>query len=238
MEQYSLKVIDDAIDVNLRNHFYAYMQNQTWHCRWYDPPHSDYVPATDTYTHPPREKPSAHRLPMAWSETSLQERHPIAYDIWTSIKAAIGDEYKIAGDAEWMSYSEKLPDSERGWRVYAIGFAREYQIRSKAIHRDSNAIDRDDLFTLVYFMNATYDPQFYGETIFYSEDPDKTTGDYTRKYEKDQSKEWGIGWASDVVSAKPGRIMLYDSRKLHSIRPCAVYAPEHMQGLVFRLQKV
>jgi hypothetical protein len=237
MITYPVQIFDDTIDVNLHNHVYAYMQQQTWHVRWYDPPHSDYVPATNQYTHPPRQRPSTHRKPMAWNEISLSEQHPIVFELWENLNRVLDNQFIINGDAEWMSYSEKLPENERGWRVYANGFGREYEIRSKAIHRDSNHIDRDDLFTLVYFMNATWDPQFYGETVFYNEDPEKATGDYTRKYEKDQSREWPIGWAHTVVSPRPGRFMLYDSRALHSIRPCALYAPEHMQGMVFRLQR-
>lgn len=122
-----------------------------------------------------------------------------------------------------------------GWRVYGDGQEHEFRARTKAIHRDSIWLDRDDYYTLVYFANTQWHPQFYGETIFHSNDAD--TGDYTGQFEQDQPRNYPIGDIENVVAPRAGRFMLFDSRYLHQIKSVAMYAPENLLAISFRIQR-
>ena len=120
------------------------------------------------------------------------------------------------------------------WRVYGDGMDKEYRARSKAVHRDNPFMDDDSCYTLVYFANMEWHPQLYGETLFHGND--NNTGDFTGKYEQDQPRNFPIGDIENVVAPRPGRIMVWDSRYLHQIKPAALYAPENLLAISFRLK--
>jgi len=186
---------------------------------------------------------------LAWDNKSLEHRAPVIYELWTTLNQVLDNQYMIEGVPEGMSRymtgisplsSLARPDSSPGtpncaWRVYGSGNERELRAHTKSIHRDSPFMDREDYFNLVYFANAEWHPQFYGETLFHSNDAD--TGDYTGRFEKDQTRNFPIGEVENTVAIKPGRFMLFDARYLHQVKPSAFYAPNIM-GIVFRLQKI
>ncbi len=78
-------------------------------------------------------------------------------------------------------------------------------------------------------------PQLYGETLFHGDLAD--TGDFTGKYEQDQPRNFPIGDVENVVAPRPGRIMLWEGRYLHQIKPVAMHAPENLMVISFRLIK-
>jgi hypothetical protein len=120
--------------------------------------------------------------------------------------------------------------------VYGGGTAQEYRARTKAIHKDNVDLEDDRFFTLVYFANLEWHPQLYGETLFHTDHAH--SGDYTGKYEDDQPRNFPIGDVENVVAPRPGRFMIFDSRYLHQTKPAAVYAPEHIMAIVFRLKNI
>lgn len=243
---YHLSVYDNEIAIELQQRVTDFLLDSEYCVNFYDHGHSLWYPRTDTWV-TPRTHPSQPRLPLAWDETSLEDRAPIVHELWAAINSVLDNQYQIEGVQEGMKYMTGIsplssltkPDGSPGtpncgWRVYGSGNERELRTHTKSIHRDSPFMDREDYFDLVYFANAEWHPQFYGETLFHSNNDD--TGDYTGRFEKDQARKFPIGEVENIVAIKPGRFMLFDARYLHQVKPSAFYAPNIM-GVVFRLQK-
>lgn len=244
-DSYSLIVYDNEIAVELQKQVTEFLLDSEYCVNFYDHSHSLYYPRENRFE-TPRNFPSQPRLPLAWDDSSLKLRAPVVYELWKAINQALGNQYVIDGVQEGMpnymtgiSPVDSLPraDGSPGkeqcaWRVYGSGNERELGARTKSIHRDSPFVDREDYFDIVYFANAEWHPQFYGETLFHSNDA--VTGDYTGRFEKDQSRNFGIGEVENVVAPMPGRFMIFDARYLHQVKPAAHYAPEPILGVVFR----
>ena len=245
---YSLTVHDHVVSADLQHQVYEHLLDSEYCVNFYDQPHSNWYPRHNRWV-TPRELPAAPRCPMAWDEQSLQHRHPVIHELWQTINHSLDDQFQINGVPEGMNYMTGIspvqaiprPDGSPGregvgWRVYGDGQEHEFRARTKAIHRDSIWLDRDDLYTLVYFANQQWHPQFYGETIFHSDHAD--TGDYTGRFEQDQPRDYPIGDIENIVAPRPGRFMLFDSRYLHQIKSVAMYAPENLLAISFRIQRL
>jgi hypothetical protein len=245
---YDLWVADNEIDSNLQDRVWNFLLDQEYCVNHYDQNHSNWYPRQDRW-HIPRTRPAALRCPFAWDETSLAHRAVIVHELWLQINKLFGDRWIIEGVPESMNYMTGIsplsgitrangqpgtPNS--AWRVYADGMDKEYRARTKAVHRDNPWMDQDCYYTLVYFANLEWHPQLYGETLFHGDSAD--TGDFTGKYEQDQPRNFPIGDVENVVAPRPGRIMVWDSRYLHQIKPAALYAPENLMAISFRLKQV
>lgn len=243
---YELSVIDQGVPTVLQKQVWEFLLDQEFCVNFYDQNHSNWYPRKN-YWHIPRTKPAALRCPLAWNEQSLEHRANPIYQLWQHICTITNDRFVINGVPESMNYMTGIsplsgitkangdagaPNS--AWRVYADGMAKEYEARSKAVHRDNPFTHDASCFTMVYFANPEWHPQLYGETLFHSDDSD--TGDFTGKYEQDQPRNFPIGDVENVVAPRPGRIMFWDSRYLHQIKPAALYAPENLLVISFRLQ--
>jgi len=245
---YSLTVIDNEISFELRNQVWNFLLDSEYCVNHYDQNHSNWQPRNNQW-HIPRDRPAALRLPLAWDDLSLSHRAPIVYKLWTTINSLLDNKFIIEGIPESMNYmtgisplsgitkSNGQPGAlNSAWRVYGDGMEKEYRARSKAVHRDNPWMDQDQYYTLVYFANLEWHPQLYGETLFHGNQND--TGDFTGKYEQDQPRNFPIGDIENVVAPRPGRIMVWDSRYLHQIKPAALYAPENLLAISFRLKLV
>lgn len=243
---YDLTVLDDAIDADLKLSVWNFLLDSEYCVNHYDQSHSNWYPRHNQW-HIPRDRPAALRLPLAWDEASLEHRAPVVYRLWQQIDQATGAKFSITGVPESMNYmtgisplqgitkSDGSPGAPNSaWRVYGDGMEKEYRARSKAVHRDNPFLEDASCYTLVYFANLHWDPQLYGETLFHSDQD--STGDFTGKYEQDQPRNFPIGDVENVVAPRPGRIMFWDSRYLHQIKPAALYAPENLLAISFRLQ--
>jgi len=244
---YDLKVYDNEIDPMLQQNVYDFLMDSEYCVNFYDQNHCNWYPREDRWEIP-RTRPAALRLPLAWDDQSLSDRAPIVYSLWQAISGLLDGDYSIEGVPESMNYmvgisplqgitkSDGSPGALRSaWRVYGDGMDREYRARSKAVHRDNPFLDDDTTYTLVYFANLEWHPQLYGETLFHGNDAD--TGDFTGKYEQDQPRNFPIGDVENVVAPRPGRIMVWDSRYLHQIKPAALYSHEPLLAISFRIRK-
>lgn len=244
---YELQVLDNAIDLELRQQVWEFLLDSEYCVNFYDQNHCNWYPRENRWEIP-RNRPAALRLPLAWDEESLKERASVVYSLWQNINTLLDNKFSIDGVPESMNYmtgisplqgitkSDGSPGAlNSAWRVYGDGIDREYKARSKSVHRDNPFLDDDTAYTLVYFANMEWHPQLYGETLFHGDDA--TTGDFTGKYEKDQPRNFPIGDIENVVAPRPGRIMLWDSRYMHQIKPAASYAEMPLMAISFRLRK-
>lgn len=245
---YSLTVYDNEIATDLQHRVTEFLLDSEYCVNFYDHSHSLYYPR-ENRLETPRNLPSQPRLPIAWDEGSLALRAPIVYELWQSINQILGNQYKIDGAQEGMpnymtgispvdslARADGTPGKKQcAWRVYGSGNERELGARTKSIHRDSPLVDSEDYFDIVYFANAEWHPQFYGETLFHSDDA--VTGDFTGKFDNDQARHFPIGEVENVVAPMPGRFMIFDARYLHQVKPAAHFAPHPILGIVFRAKR-
>jgi hypothetical protein len=243
---YKLSVIDNKVDADLQLAVYNYLLDSEYCVNFYDHNHSLWYPREDKWVFP-RTKQATLRLPLAWDEESLKIRAPVIYQLWTVLSDILDNQYEIKGSPEGMRYMTGISplssltksDGTPGypncaWRVYGSGHSQEYKTQTKSIHRDSIDLNDDSEYTLVYFANQDWHPQFYGETLFHSND--SVTGDFTGKFDNDQLRNYPVGEVENVVAPGPGRIMLFDGRYLHQVKPVATYSPEPTMGIVFRIK--
>ncbi len=243
---YSLSVIDNEIDIDLRQRVWDFLMASEYCVNHYDQNHSNWYPGENRW-HIPRDKPAALRCPLAWDELSLEHRAPVVYELWNKINEVTDNKFTIMGLPESMNYMTGISPLQgitkgngdpgalnSAWRVYGDGTDKEYRARTKAIHRDCPYLDEDQYYTLVYFANLEWHPQLYGETLFHGSVSD--IKDWTGRWESDQPRNQPIGEIENVVAPRPGRIMVWDSRYLHQIKPAALYAPENLLAISFRLK--
>ena len=245
---YPLTIYDNEVSNELMVRVYNFLLDSKYCVNHYDQNHANWIPRHNAWEIP-RTMPAALRLPLAWDEPSLEHRAPIIFELWNTINNKLLDNmFMIDGYPEGMNYmigispvaSGTRTDGSAGtpnsaWRVYGDGMDREYRARSKAVHRDSNWIESDKYYSVLYFANLEWHPQLYGETLFHSNND--STGDYTGKYEQDQPRNYPIGDVENMLSPRPGRVAIWDSRYLHQIKPVASYAPETLFGVSFRVKK-
>jgi len=246
---YPLSVYDNEISDELADEVFEYLLDSEYCINFYDQPYSNWYPRQKKLV-TPRNFPAAVRLPLAWDEQSLENRSPVIYKLWQQINKVLDNKFSIEGCQEGLSYlqgisplsappkhdgSPGIPNS--AWRVYGDGTDQEFRARTKSIHRDSSLMDVDTNFTLVYFANRIWYPQFYGETIFHSND-NSDTGDFTGQFEKHQKRNYPIGDIENIVAPRAKRFMIFDSRYLHQLKPTAYYAPDYLMGVSFRINLI
>lgn len=245
---YDLRVYDNVIDEKIQQKVWNYLLDSEFCVNFYDQNHCNWYPRENRWEIP-RTRPAGLRLPLAWDLQSLENRAHVVFELWQEIDRLLNHEYTINGVPESMNYMMGISpvqgitkgDGSPGalnsaWRVYGDGMDVEYRARTKAVHRDNPFLEDDKPYTLVYFANPEWHPQLYGETLFHGNE--STTGDFTGKYEKDQPRDFPIGDIENVVAPRPGRIMIWDSRYMHQIKPSASYAEYPLLAISFRLRKV
>lgn len=257
-----VQVIDDIIPTDQRQQLWNYIENQTWHITYkplrFDGLHRDFIPSKDKdwrALDPVRLLPNMFmpRACFGSDESSLSQNHPLIYDLWLQINSALGNEFSIAGspegmpmdslnDPKWIAPDPIDPDLEKGWRVYANSQPSESIKRSHGIHRDTIDLEDDKCYTLLYVANLEWYPSWFAECIFYPNDLEGSVGDHQQHQSilaSNQSRNFSIGWADEgrIVSPKPGRIILYDGRTLHTTRPSAIWAKSPRKVIAFRIRK-
>lgn len=190
-----------------------------------------------------------HRACFASDGPGLEKNHPIIWKLWQSINQSLGDRYVIEGSPEdmavpdsdpfWTAPPTENPELEQGWRVYASGQLDETIKRSHGVHRDTIDLNNDQSRTILYVANLEWYPTWFGECVFYPDDPDGVSGD-SQQFQKGygQSRDFKVGWMDDgkLISPVPGRIIDYDGRTLHTTRPTAVWAPDIRKVIAFRVK--
>jgi hypothetical protein len=257
----NVQIIDDFIDYSFRKEVWDYIQTQKWHVTWkrqlFDYQHYDYIPKDHTEwikINVSRSTPSMYmpRACFASDDYTLEKDHPVLFKLWKEINQVLGNGFSIEGvpegtimevlnDPAWEPPSPKDLNLSSGWRVYANSQPNEIVKRSHGIHRDSVDLESDKFYTLLYISNLEWYPSWFAENVFYPDDIENT-GDHQQfqaEIKGNQSRNFSIGWADNgkIISPRPGRLILYDGRTLHTTRPSAIWAKEDRKAIVFRLKK-
>ena len=243
----NIKIIDNAVPLELRTQVWDYLLNQTWHIKYkQDSTIDSYVPSKDGIDIP-NKNPVANggtylaRTPLAKDVHYLKAQHKILYNVWQKINAALDNQYELTGSPERMPLPSNfshpksvLPESTIGWRVYTNCQYQENIKHSHGIHRDNPDLKDSSAVTILYVANLEWYPSWFAECVYYS---DSETGDTQNFQSSDcaaQNRNFNLGWAQQIVSPVPGRIICYDSRTLHTTRPAAWWAPGPRVTVAFR----
>jgi len=247
----NITIIDDAIALELRQQVWDYLKQQTWHIKYKNTDTIEsFVPTQDGFDVPNRNPLSVNgtamaRTALAGDEKYLRAVHRPIYALWEQINSALGNQYSITGVPEGVYIPEHLeqlpksafPELNHGWRVYTNGQYQESIKHSHGIHRDNANLEDTTSATILYVANLTWYPSWFAECVYYS---DRVTGDTQQFQTADadaQRRNFDLGWAEQIVSPVPGRIIAYDGRTLHTTRPAATWATEPRVTLAFRARR-
>jgi hypothetical protein len=243
----NIQIIDNVIPEHTRQEVWSYLKDQLWHFRYkQDNSYDSFVPSTDGIDYR-RDPKSAHgtmmaRATLACDVKFLELKHKIIFDLWNSINNALGNKYEITGYPEGMpSYDAPgfgpktaIPGLLPGWRVYTNAQYQEDIKHSHGIHRDTPDLNDPDTVTILYVANTEWYPSWFSEIVYYSDTPSGDTQQFQASDIDAQRRNFDLGWAQEIVSPVPGRIICYDGRTLHTTRPAALWAKEPRVTLAFR----
>jgi|LauGreDrversion4_2_1035121.scaffolds.fasta_scaffold488937_1 hypothetical protein len=254
MREFNVTVLDNCVPDQLRQQVWDYLKTQTWHVYFrYNKKLNFFIPNEADYNHF-NKNPSAlmggvmmPRCLLASDIVALQ-KHPLIVELWDHINTALGGDLTIEGLPEgcpacvhpdWVPTSS-VDTLEPGWRVYTNLQPNETIKRSHGVHRDNKNLDDETSMTILFVVNPVWYPTWFAENVFYAEDPEGTTNDrqqYQGKVVTAQNRSFNVGWAKQIVSPLPGRIIAYDSRNLHSTRPSAEWAEDPRIVVAFRARR-
>jgi hypothetical protein len=260
-----VNVHDNIIPEDFRKEVWNYINDQKWYATWKSnwPYMTEYVPSEKHNFMDMDHRIMSLRLPTIWmhrtcfgsDDYTLKRDHPTIWKLWTLINNHLGGNYTIAGPWEdmachpsdnenWKAPTPADPNLETGWRVYTNGQPDETIKRSHGIHKDNIDPNDSTTRTILYVANLEWYPSWFGEVIFYPDDPTGFTGDH-QQFQKpawaaSQSRNFKIGWLDEgkIVSPVPGRIIDYDGRTLHTTRPTAIWASGLRITIAFRARKI
>lgn len=244
--RYHYEVHDNCIDPNLQKKVWDYIQRQKFYASRKDRAYPN--PGTIVEYYPIENKKEyleelsgsvnnqfMHRCIFGDNEMELMN-HPPILELWLAINKFLGNKYKIDGDPEGIAI--KAPKGRSGVtsRVYVNTQPNEEIKRSHGVHRDTVDLSQENNYTLLYIANPEWYPTWFGENIFYESDNESND---KQQYQKGfgQSRGFGVGEPYATILPKPGRIILYDGRTLHTTRPTAVWSNEMRKAVVFRIKR-
>jgi hypothetical protein len=170
-----------------------------------------------------------HRSALASDEHSLLTHHPIIYLLWKELNRCLGNRFEITGNPEGQVSDFSVPTPQDptllpGWRAYVNANYCGHVSRGQGyVHRDTPLEHNDaSTVTMLYVVNLEWYPSWAGEIRIYPEDPDGETGDQQQfNWGRQQQRGYKIGWLDQgqVISPKPGRLIIMDGRCLHATTP-------------------
>ena len=100
--------------------------------------------------------------------------------------------------------------------------------RMGQLHKDtdSSVEPSPNHFSLLFISNLNWQPDWGGELKYYG---DEQTGSTQWK------NGYDIGWPTDIVGNKPGRIIMYSHDKIHMTEAPRGKTPEFTQKIAFRI---
>lgn len=243
MKKYYVETFDDVVvDQDLRMKVWDYVISQKYYAsrKVFPFPHTietiEYVPSEGKKEYLDETLPNwnnqfMHRCSFAVEQDDLK-KHPIIQQLWDTINLYFGNRFEITGYPEGLRYTKGFVDS----RVYVNVQPHEVIKRTHGIHRDTTDLNDEKSYTMLYIANPEWHPSWFAENMFYADD--ESSEDH-QQWQKGygQSRNFGIGDSFATVCPKPGRIILWDGRTLHTTKPVATWSPEMRYAVAFRLRE-
>lgn len=249
------EVHDNFIPIDFQKKVHEYLLNCTWHQRWeglsgelqiFKPSDWDDSWINAAVMHRTVGQP---RTMFGSDLYTTQRRHPIIAELWEKINHHLGNCYEISGAAEGMAWKDypcpapKNPELETGWRVYANATMHDYITTNGYVHRDNFNLHDETSVTMLWIASEEWYPSWGGELMLYPEDPTASTGDHQQfnQGSGQQRRNFQIGWQDDgkLITMRPGRLIIYDGRTLHSTNSSRRrYNTTSNRRVVFRARKI
>tara|TARA_R110000868_G_scaffold407418_1_gene688844 strand:+ start:107 stop:862 length:756 start_codon:yes stop_codon:yes gene_type:complete len=246
MNNYELKVIDSFLPDAFRKEIQDYLLSLEW---FYSPTQSHnnlyfFTPNRDGLNYPEtrvqRMDMVTPRVPLASDEIVLKQNHPLIHKLWELINNKFDNNLEITGVPEGLfidghpksNNNTLVPGLDPGWRVYASVRAPETIMTAFPIHKDTVDPTDESSRNILYNVNFEWYPSWHGDYIFYKDSD--ITGDHQQFIKKGQKRGFGTDWPAHIVGHKPGNVVCYDGRWLHSTRPTSYCALSRKISLVFR----
>jgi len=247
-----IQIIDDAVPSELRQQVWDYIATLPWYIKYkQDQGLAKFVPAVDSYEFPYLDAravqgTSMARTGIAADEYYLKAKHKPIFDLWSCINAALGNKYEIRGNPEGLPQSAlpewrgvtAVPGLTTGWRVYTNAQYNETIKRSHGIHRDTPNTTDSTARTILYVANLEWYPSWFAECVYYSDIPSGDQQQFQNVDADAQRRNFDLGWSEQIVSPKPGRIINYDGRTLHTTKPAASWVKIPRITVAFRARLI
>tara|TARA_B100002019_G_scaffold288772_1_gene303038 strand:+ start:17556 stop:18377 length:822 start_codon:yes stop_codon:yes gene_type:complete len=194
---------------------------------------------------------SMYRHPFGRNAEDLKG-HPAIEELWNTINRKVFDGKAspdgIQENCAGLSGNRKgYKDSKTFYEKYGFDGDNGFTIMLNArcaepissqsignrvgqLHKDTDpniSPEDNSWFTVLYIANREWHPDWGGDFYYYG---NEHTGAKHWKHGYD------IGWASDIVSNKPGRVIVYPHTQTHRTSPPNVMAPEMTQRIAFRVR--
>lgn len=244
------EVHDNFIDEKFHHEVYDYLMDCHWTQHWHPLPREFQIYRPNDWDDgwvgagSIQRKLSQPRALFAVDEPSLEERHPIIWELWKRINAQLGNCYAITGSAEGMPITDSVFQGDpnpvhpsllprpltadpslpnEGWRVYANATPHDLINLGGYIHRDTPDLSDETSVTILWIASKEWYPSWGSTLSLFPEDPEGLTGDHQQfnTGAGQQHRNFQIGWQDEgkTISMRPGRLILYDGRTLHTTEP-------------------
>ena len=246
---------DNFVNAELHKKVYDYLLQCSWHQRWtgvqselqlFKPGDwNDSWASAAVY----KNTVGQPRTMFGSDEDSTRKQHPIIAELWDVINAQLGNAYAITGADEGMAWKDYPcpiptdPNLSTGWRVYANATPHDLISLQGYVHRDNFNIQDETSVTILWIASPEWYPSWGSELLLYPEDPDGSTGDHQQfnNGSNQQRRNFRVGWQDEgkMICMKPGRLIVYDGRTLHSTQPSRHRYNSIMNlRVVFRARKI
>jgi hypothetical protein len=249
------EIHDGIVDPIFHKQVHEYLLSRTWHQQWMGIPGEMQIFKPSDWDEGWINAASIRRcvlMPRTMFGSDLastQTRHPIIAELWERINQYLGGCYEISGASEGMVWKDypcpKPQDSklDQGWRVYANATMHDMIQLQGHVHRDNIDLSDDTSVTMLWIANEEWYPSWGGEIMLYPEDPTGATGDHQQFNggHGHQKRNFKIGWQDDgkMITMRSGRLIIFDSRTLHSTNPTRHrYNTMPNRRVVFRARKI
>lgn len=249
------EIHDNMVSAELHNQVYNYLLQCKWHQKWTQVKGELQLRTpgdwNDSWINAATVRPmlGQPRTLFGSDEASTKKKHPLIAHLWSEINSRLGNCYAITGVDEgmaWRDYpipSPEDPNLSRGWRVYANATPHDMITLGGYIHRDNFNLDDDSSVSMLWIGSLEWFPSWGSELFLYPEDPNGLTGDHQQfnNGAGQQRRNFQIGWQDDgkMITMRPNRLIIYDSRTLHSTQPSKHRHNTIMNmRVVFRARKI
>jgi len=244
---YKLEYYDNKIPKDIHEEAYRYIQTLEWQSRLRHVPDASSSPLSDGYKNdlaPYVAKKTVYRTEFGHNYEVMQMHTPIGILFDHINKTLFNNKFELTGKPLGMTPESQVPVKEledylaekefKGCVAYMQAQPYETIKRTSVPNRDwdGTSLSSEGYYTLTFVANKVWSPLWHSEIFFYNDgtnDPDVAGENVTQK------QNTGIGWLSDFIVNMPGRVILHDSRMLHTSKPTSVFAPELSQRISFRV---
>jgi len=245
---YKIEYYDNQISSDIHKEAYEYLQTLNWQARYRHVPEAGINPSAGDFRNdlvPYVAKKTVYRAELGHNYKSMKMHTPIGTLFDYINDTLFNNKFEFNGKPLGMTPKSQISEKEindylfdqehQGTTSYMQAQPYETTKRTRVPHRDwdGSSLDDDRYYTILFVANLAWSPLWHAEMFFYDDANSNTTITSDNII---QNQCNSIAWGPKFILNIPGRVILHDSRMLHSSRATSVLAPELSQRIGFRVK--